>query len=40
MKSLIRYGLAGLIFFAAGTALDPGLGAQEQLSADQVALRI
>jgi len=40
MKSLIRYGLAGLIFFTAGTALDPGLGAQEQLSADQAALRI
>ena len=40
MKSLIRYGLAGLIFFTAGTALDPGLGAQEQLSADQAGLRI
>ena len=38
MKSLIRYGLAGLIFFTAGTALDPGLGAQEQLSDDHAVL--
>jgi hypothetical protein len=34
MKSLISYGLAGLIFFTAGTAVDPGIGPQEQLSDD------
>jgi hypothetical protein len=34
MKSLISYGLAGLIFFTAGTAVDPGIGSQEQLSDD------
>jgi len=38
MKSLIRYGLAGLIFFTAGTALDPDIGAQEQLSNDHAVL--
>src|SRR5215210_6163132 len=40
MKSLIRYGLAGLIFFTAGTAVDSGIGPQEQLSDDYAALRL
>jgi hypothetical protein len=38
MKSLISYGLAGLIFFTAGTAVNPGTGSQEQLSNDHTAL--
>jgi hypothetical protein len=37
MKSLIGYGLAGLIFFTAGTAVDPGIGPQEQLSQEQLS---
>jgi hypothetical protein len=40
MKSLIGYGLAGLIFFTAGTAVDPGIGPQEQLSEEHAALGI
>ena len=37
MKSLIGYGLAGLIFFTADAAVDPGIGPQEQLSDDRAA---
>jgi hypothetical protein len=40
MKSLIRYGLAGLIFLAAGTAVDSGRWPKEQLSDDHAALQI
>ena len=40
MKSLIKYGLAGLIFFTAGAAVDPGIRPQEQLSDDHAALRM
>ena len=38
MNLLTSYGLAGLIFFTAGTALAPGGGLQEQLSGDHAAL--
>ena len=37
MKSLIGYGLAGFILFTTGTAVDPGLGLQEQLSQEQLS---
>ena len=37
MKSLISYGLAGFIFFTADTAVDPGIGPQEQLSQEQLS---
>ena len=37
MKSLLKYGLAGLIFFTAGAAVDPGIRPQEQLSDDCAA---
>jgi hypothetical protein len=40
MKSLIKYGLAGLIFFTASAAVDPGIRSQEQLSDDHAALRM
>jgi hypothetical protein len=40
MKSLISYGLAGLIFLATNTAVDPGIELQEQLSDDHPALPI
>src|SRR4051794_24627129 len=38
MKSLIGCSLAGLIFFTAGTAADPGIEPQEQLSNEHTAL--
>ncbi len=40
MKSLIKYGLAGLIFFTASAAVDPGIRPQEQLPDDHAALRV
>src|SRR3954452_18177846 len=38
MNLLTSYGLAGLIFFMVGTAVDPGGGLQEQLSGGHAAL--
>src|SRR3954469_13405697 len=38
MNLLTSYGLAGLIFFMVGTAVDSGGGLQEQLSGDHAAL--
>ena len=40
MNSLISYGLAGLIFLATNTAVDPGMGPQEPLFDDHPALPI
>jgi hypothetical protein len=40
MKSLIKYGLAGLIFFTASAAVNPGIRPQEQLSDDHAALQM